>query len=371
MAEITDLLGKASIDSDYAIATTVKTTRAPGATVLEAYDVSKFADDTPVFFITYKKVTDPETGDVSVTELVSYKALVNTGANTLTNLEVAPGYVDIGNDEDDFIECIPTSYWENSLINALLTSLTPIGKLRKNAPIDGDTTFDSGWLGASGTWAYSSWSSTTRIGVLTVPSNATEIINVKDRIRITQATGGTKYGIVVKVEATALTVFFPVGTTLENEAITSPQYSHMSSPMGFNSDPALWSLTAVSTTNRSTSGTSFVTFTDAITLGIGAWFFGYQAELNISISTSPASTRVGSLILSTNGTENDTNLTTTIGLQTGASAEQSTRNKQRVQTDLLLTAQTTFTFYGKTNVGSPAPTLSKVNSTIFARCAYL
>lgn len=123
MAEITDLLGKASVDDDYAIATTVKVTRAPGATVLEAYDVSKFADDTPVFFITYKKTTNPTTGAVSVTGLVSWKGLVNVGANTITNLTLAPGYTDEGNDEGDFIECIPTSFWENSLINGLLNSL--------------------------------------------------------------------------------------------------------------------------------------------------------------------------------------------------------------------------------------------------------
>lgn len=128
--DIDDLFGKASIDSDYAIATTVKTARTAGDSVLEAYDVSKFSDDTPVFFVTYKKTTDPITDVVTVTNLVSYKALVNAGANTLTNLEVAPGYVDLGNDEDDFIECIPTSYWVNSLINALLSSHNPDGSVK-------------------------------------------------------------------------------------------------------------------------------------------------------------------------------------------------------------------------------------------------
>lgn len=134
MASITDLFGKASLDTEYAIATTVEASRVAGANVLEAVDLSKFADDTPVFVVTYKKVTDPETGDITVSELRSWKALVNVGANTLTNLTIAPGYVDdLGNDEGDFIECIPTSYWVNSLIDGIQTSLNPDGTIKDNA----------------------------------------------------------------------------------------------------------------------------------------------------------------------------------------------------------------------------------------------
>lgn len=130
MASITDKFGKASIDSDYAIATTVKTTRSSGATVLEAFDVSKFPDDTPAFFVTYKKTTDPVTGIVSATNLVSWKALVNAGANTLTNLTLAPGYSDSGNAPGDFIELVPTSFWENTLVDGLLVSHNQDGTLK-------------------------------------------------------------------------------------------------------------------------------------------------------------------------------------------------------------------------------------------------
>lgn len=130
---INDKFGKASIDTDYAIATTVKTTRTAGVTVLEAYDLSKYADDTPVFFVTYKKVTDPVTEITSVVDLVSWKGLVNTAANTLTNLTVAPGYTDLGNDIGDFIECIPTAYWENSLIDGIFVGHNPDGTFKKSA----------------------------------------------------------------------------------------------------------------------------------------------------------------------------------------------------------------------------------------------
>ena len=134
--EITDFFGKASIDTDYAIATTVEATRTVGATVLEAVDLSKFSDDTPVFFVTYQKSEDPVTGEVSVVNLVSWKGLVNTGANTLTNMELAPGYTDLGNEIGDFVECIPTSFWVNSLINGIFVGFNPDGTLKGDAPID-------------------------------------------------------------------------------------------------------------------------------------------------------------------------------------------------------------------------------------------
>lgn len=130
MVSISDKFGKASIDSDHAIATTVKTIRSSGGSVLEAYDVSKFPTDTPAYFVTYKKTTAPVTGVVSVTNLVSWKALVNTGANTLTNLTVAPGYVDAGNAVGDFIELVPTSYWENSMVDGIRTHSNPDGTLK-------------------------------------------------------------------------------------------------------------------------------------------------------------------------------------------------------------------------------------------------
>lgn len=133
MPLIADKFGKASIDTDYAVATTVDATRLAGVTVLDAVDLSKFADDTPVFFITYQKTTDVLTGEVSVINQVSWKALVNAGANTLTNLTIQPGYVDGGNEIGDFIECIPTSAWENSLIDGIQTSLNPDGTLKTSA----------------------------------------------------------------------------------------------------------------------------------------------------------------------------------------------------------------------------------------------
>jgi hypothetical protein len=136
MVSISDKFGKASISTGYATATTVKTARTEGVAVLETFDLSDFAPDTPVFFVTYKKTTDPVTGKVTVTSQTSWKALVNPDNNTLTNLTLAPGYEDIGNEVGDFVECIPTSFWGNSLIEGLFVHMNADGTLKAQAVKD-------------------------------------------------------------------------------------------------------------------------------------------------------------------------------------------------------------------------------------------
>ncbi len=104
---------------------------------------------------------------------------------------------------------------------------------------------DFGWTASGESWTFSSWSSTTRIGVLTVPTDATIKYNQGMRIKITQATGGTKYGFIVAVTSTTLSIFFGASITLNNEAITSPQYSIAAMPLGYTgpnlSKEAFWS----------------------------------------------------------------------------------------------------------------------------------
>lgn len=133
MASINDKFGRASIPTGYASATTVKTARSVGGSVLECYDLSKFAQDTPVHYVTYKKVTNPQTGAVDIVNQVSYKALVNIANNTLINVTVSPGYTDIGNAEGDYVECIPTSQWENDLVDGILTHANQDGTLKNKS----------------------------------------------------------------------------------------------------------------------------------------------------------------------------------------------------------------------------------------------
>lgn len=128
MASINDKLGRPSDVNSYALPTLVKSNRLPGESVLEAYDLSRFDDTLPVYFLTYKKVTDPATGKVSVAQQASWKALVNKDNNTLTNLQIAPGYTDLGNDQGDYIELMPTAFWGNSLVDEITEQAGDIQK---------------------------------------------------------------------------------------------------------------------------------------------------------------------------------------------------------------------------------------------------
>lgn len=132
-----------------------------------------------------------------------------------------------------------------------------------------------GWTSAGEVWVFSSWSSTTRIGIVTVPSNATTKYFNGMRVMITQATGGTKYAIVHAVSTTTLTLFFPVGTTLNNETISNPYYSPLDTPSGFNRNPDLWSLESIITTDTTLGSPVLNTWYNAgshsLSVGVGAW----------------------------------------------------------------------------------------------------
>ncbi len=85
---------------------------------------------------------------------------------------------------------------------------------------------DFGWNPTGETWTYTSWTLATKIGVVTVPSDATTKYSVGMKVKLTQSTGGTKYARITGVTSTTLSLFFlGSGTVFNNEAITSPQYS--------------------------------------------------------------------------------------------------------------------------------------------------
>lgn len=177
---------------------------------------------------------------------------------------------------------------------------------------------DLGWTSAAETWTYSSWSSTTRIGVLTAPSDATTKYQAGNRIKITQSTGGTKYGIIHEVTATTITIFFPSGTTLNNEAITDNFFSTLDSPLGFDKDALLWELkSTLGSAQDTTSTTPVNTSMPNLALGKGAW----QVIAQGSHYTTRGSTTFanGNITLSTSSTgQEDSEMTRYIRIQ-GAS----------------------------------------------------
>lgn len=154
-ADINDKFKKVSADNSYAVATTVKTARTVGGgTTLEAFDLSKWADATAVNFLTYRKTTDPVTNVTTITNRTGWTALVNTGSNTLTNLTIAPGYTDLGQQVGDYIEPVQMSKWANDLVDGILVTHNQDGTLKNKiatlSKINGGTTAGALTTDASG-----------------------------------------------------------------------------------------------------------------------------------------------------------------------------------------------------------------------------
>lgn len=82
-----------------------------------------------------------------------------------------------------------------------------------------------GWIDADETWTYASAST------ITVPSGAASRYSKGDRIKWTQTT--VKYGVIVSVADTVLTIAVNTDYTVANAAITNNYYSHQASPVGY------------------------------------------------------------------------------------------------------------------------------------------
>lgn len=131
-----------------------------------------------------------------------------------------------------------------------------------------------GWVAAGQTWTYASWDATNHTAVITVPTDATTKYSLRYKIQITQATGGTKYGVVTAVSATTLTVFFNTDYTFTNETISSPMYSPERTPFGFpSSDLSKWTVTATSSSAAAlpTGGAFGAVPSLTLSIPIGSW----------------------------------------------------------------------------------------------------
>lgn len=118
---------------------------------------------------------------------------------------------------------------------------------------------------------------------LTVSGDKSGTYQAGQRVKLTQATGGTKYFIITKVAVsgdTTLTLYGGTDYNLENEAISNPYYSVVKAPFGFPLDPTKWTVRITDTTNRSqsdpASGTWYNLGTMQISIPVGCWNVRYQ-----------------------------------------------------------------------------------------------
>ncbi|RPI89755.1 MAG: hypothetical protein EHM40_20045, partial [Chloroflexi bacterium] len=176
-----------------------------------------------------------------------------------------------------------------------------------------------GWTAGTGTWSYSSADDPTF--VISVDNDQTALIGVGDRVKYTQATGGTKYGIVTAVGAysggvTLITIYGGTDYNLENEAISNPYYSHVKNPFGFPPSPAKWSESLADTTQRSratpTQNTWYNAGTLSLALPIGVWEVELQATFGVVENS--ASSNCWITLSTANNSESNTAMTALVNI---------------------------------------------------------
>lgn len=87
-----------------------------------------------------------------------------------------------------------------------------------------------GWIVViSDIWTYVSYSSTTKIGEVSCNAGALGIYSIGMRVQFTQ-TSVIKYGIIIDITDTSLTILMINSTTLENKSLEEIKYSQSFAP---------------------------------------------------------------------------------------------------------------------------------------------
>lgn len=146
---------------------------------------------------------------------------------------------------------------------------------------DIDDVVGSGLIPIKSTLTYSSWDSTVRTAVFTTSADETGNTQIGDRIKFTQPTDGVKWGIVTAITSGTITLFINSDYDVDNEAVSSPYYSHAKNPYGFDPDPEKWTLKITDTTDYSQSSPTQNTWYEFFTFSapIGKWAIKFNGEI--------------------------------------------------------------------------------------------
>lgn len=137
----------------------------------------------------------------------------------------------------------------------------------------------TGWYtGKTGTtYTYVSWNATTKIGIVSTNQDVTSLLSVGMKVKFTQ-NAVVKYGIIVAITASQITLFMGTDYTLNNSVITDAYYSMQRAPYGFPMNPDKWTLFSTGGTasiNNPTSGV-YYNVGGNIVLGVGLWKLSYD-----------------------------------------------------------------------------------------------
>lgn len=235
------------------------------------------------------------------------------------------------------------------------------------APTGGGST--DGWNPVNATLSYSS-SDAPNYVLSTGGVDLSNVMPLGARIRLYQ-TNAFKYGIVVAVNATTITIYGGTDYSIANATITNPYFSVAKAPFGFPLDPAKWSVVLTDSTNRPISRPTMDTLYDtglSITVPVGMWDFGYTALIRAEKTNAAIS---GYVELSRSTTaETDLDMITGI---TGYDITSMVMGRRKI---ISLTQKTTFYVLVKTKTGGETTATLAVRgdfapTVISAVCAYL
>jgi preprotein translocase subunit SecE len=208
-----------------------------------------------------------------------------------------------------------TALWYNEILAAIGVPYDPEGSISSGNVQDAISELDSeksdvahthtpaalgaipndGWIAGTGTWSYTSADDPTF--VMSVPDADAALMEVGDRIKLTQTT--TRKFITTAIGSpsggfTPVTMYGGTDYDLANAAITSPYYSHVKSPLGFPMSKSKWSVVLTDTSDRSKASPAINTlyYSDLgslnIVFPIGEW--DVECELIIGVVSNAAQT---------------------------------------------------------------------------------
>ncbi len=237
----------------------------------------------------------------------------------------------------------------------------------------------SGWVPAGETWVYVSADDPTYVFKI-AGVDLTGKYQAGQRIKLAQSTGGTKYGIVTKVEFstdTSVTVYMGTDYDLANEAISDPYYSPVKAPFGFPLDPAKWTVTVTDTSLQQQATPTQDTWYNlggiTISIPIGVWRVNYKVTAGADKNTVTVVT-VKTTLSTANNTESDADFTT-FGYAIGASGNLRALLPAFVEKTIAVASKTSYYLNTLTTTAATVNTLYNHNSdgklVIRATCAYL
>lgn len=187
-------------------------------------------------------------------------------------------------------------------------------------------------------------------------------------------TGSTDVAIITKKAFstnTTLTVQVPEGCTIPTSGgVSAVAYSVQSTPFGFIKDPAKWTVTSISTTERSTASTSLATLTETLVVPIGCFKVRMQVFLRYEHSSTSAQT--AQILLSSDAsTATHPKLIGSIYMTSPSAAVIRNGYVTGAEDTVTSTTATTFTLMGKASSGTVYAENNVVTMYLTATCAYL